>query len=112
MRMAKRDRERVRLILTKRPRSRKEPAHHEADLVLGRRALPDNGELHLWRRVLVNVRAALAGRQQYDAPNVADLERGMRALPNEGSLDRDFLRARLLQDLHQTLENREQAVGE
>jgi len=110
--MAKRDRERVGFVLAKGTGRRKEPGHHEADLVLRRRALADDGELHLGRRVLVHVGATLARGQQYDPANVPDLEGRVRALSNERGLDRDLVRMRLDQDLHQPFIDREELVGE
>jgi len=112
MRMAERDRERVRLILADRTRLGQEASYHEAHLILGRRPMADDRELHLGSRVLVDRRSVLAGGEQDDPADMADLEGGQRALSHERRLHRHLVRPELVEDRDEPVVDGKEAVAE
>src|SRR5438034_2510362 len=109
--VAKRDRERVGLILPELREPGQEAPDHELDLSLLGAPVPHHRHLHLGRRVLVHLGAALPGGDDHDAPHVADHERGQGALPHEGGLHGHFAGAHLVEERLQRVVDLEQAVG-
>jgi len=112
VRVAERNRERVRLILADQTRLGQEPSHHEHHLLLRRGTLAHHGELHLGGRVFVDGRSPLPCREEDHPPNVPDLEGSERTLPDEGGFHGDLVRPDLVQERDEAVVDGEEAVGE
>ena len=74
------------------PCSLQQRSHHQLHLFLLRAALPDDGELHLARRVLEHLGAGREHRTDRRASRLPELERAVGVAMHEHALDGDFAR--------------------
>src|SRR5262249_30202761 len=89
-----------------------QPLHHVLHLLLARVALADDRLLHLERGVFGDRQPGVDRRADRRAARLAERERRGRVDVDEDLLERDLLRAVLLDHLAQVREDRAQALGQ